>query len=158
MGIVAFPTIPVSQCSLLRGSREPAPTLSRFTRDPRPPCRRQPRRPGLWSRVSAAGPATDPQSSGTANRGRAHHAGTADRELGGAAVNALRWMTDPQLFGKTFGGPTWLAGRTLVASIFGLASEMTPEMVALYQQCAGRTALPAQPFREVWITSGRRSG
>ncbi len=73
-------------------------------------------------------------------------------------MTPLDWMVDPALFGKVFGGPTWIAARTLVAAIFALSPAMTPEMWAIYQACTGRTQLPAAPFREVWITSGRRSG
>jgi hypothetical protein len=71
-------------------------------------------------------------------------------------MDALTWMTDPNLCGTTFGGPTFLAGRTAIAAAFGL--EMTPEMFQIYTECTGRTTAPTTPFsRVVWIW-GRGGG
>jgi hypothetical protein len=71
-------------------------------------------------------------------------------------VNALDWMTDPGLFGNVFSGPSWEGARALVASIYALP--MTAEQLAIYTECTRRSLPPSAPFREVWITSGRRSG
>jgi hypothetical protein len=70
--------------------------------------------------------------------------------------SALTWMQNERLFGGVFGGASWEAARALVAAIF--AEPMTPSMQEIYRQCTERTALPAAPFREVWVTAGRRSG
>jgi hypothetical protein len=71
-------------------------------------------------------------------------------------MDALTWMTDPNLCGGTFGGASFLAGRTAVAATFGLP--MTAEMVAIYTECTGRTTAPTAPFRRaVWIW-GRGGG
>jgi hypothetical protein len=65
-------------------------------------------------------------------------------------------MTDPALFGRIFAGESWEAARALVAAIYALP--MTGGQLSIYQECTSRRLPPTAPFREVWITSGRRSG
>jgi hypothetical protein len=50
----------------------------------------------------------------------------------------------------------WQAWFAFLAALFALP--MTPEQLAIYQQCTGRTAPPSQPHREGWLICGRRSG
>ncbi len=64
-------------------------------------------------------------------------------------------FTDPKLFGSMF-GPTFDAWR-VVAKAIG-AEPMTHDERALYEQCTERTTAPTEPFREVVIIAGRRSG
>lgn len=68
----------------------------------------------------------------------------------------LDWMTDPNLCGRTFGGPTWAAGRALVAAIFGLP--MTPEMLSVYRECTGRGVAPIKAFARATVIAGRGAG
>ena len=65
-------------------------------------------------------------------------------------------MTDPNLCGRTFGGPTFLAARTLVAAIFGLP--MTEEMAAIYRTCTQRETAPTQAAPRAIVLAGRGSG
>lgn len=50
----------------------------------------------------------------------------------------------------------WQAWFAFLAALFALP--MTPEQLAIYQQCTGRIVPPAQPHREGWLICGRRSG
>jgi hypothetical protein len=69
---------------------------------------------------------------------------------------AADWFTDDKLLGKTFGGPTFLPGRTLVASLCG--EPLTPEMLALYQACTGRAFTPRKAAQRGYVIAGRGSG
>jgi hypothetical protein len=71
-------------------------------------------------------------------------------------MNPLAWMTDPNLCGATFGGPTWEAGRALVAAIFGLS--MSPEALAIYRECTARAVAPTVAFARAMVAAGRGSG
>ncbi len=66
-------------------------------------------------------------------------------------------MTDPALFGREFGGPTWAAWRVLLRLLFGLPPEGEADL-ALLRACTGREAWPTSPAREAWIIAGRRAG
>jgi hypothetical protein len=71
-------------------------------------------------------------------------------------MNALHWMLDENLCGRIFAGSSWLAGRALVASIFGLP--MTAEMFALYAECTRRTVAPTAPTPRAMVAAGRGGG
>jgi hypothetical protein len=51
---------------------------------------------------------------------------------------------------------TWAAWFVFLRAMFALP--MTPEELALFQQCTGRTTAPTQPAREGWLVVGRRGG
>jgi hypothetical protein len=72
-------------------------------------------------------------------------------------VNLLEAMADANLFAPWFRKPaSWASWRAFIAALFALP--MTPEQLAIYQQCTGRTAPPTQPATEGWLNCGRRSG
>jgi len=71
-------------------------------------------------------------------------------------LTALDWMVDPNLLAAIFGGPTFAAGRVLVAAIFGLP--MTPDMLAIYQECTRGLVAPAAQFARAFIAAGRGAG
>jgi len=68
----------------------------------------------------------------------------------------IELMTEPRLFGRDFGGPSWAAWRTLHRA----RSALPPEGgdLALFQQCTKRSRWPTTPAREVWAPIGRRGG
>jgi len=51
---------------------------------------------------------------------------------------------------------TWNPWFAFLAALFGLP--MTPEQLAIYQQCTGRVDPPTTPASEGWLVCGRRSG
>jgi hypothetical protein len=65
-------------------------------------------------------------------------------------------MLDPDLFGRTFGGPTFEAWRTVAKILDGLP--LTETELALYQQITGRAEAPRRPFREGYLVKDRRAG
>ncbi len=65
-------------------------------------------------------------------------------------------MTDPDLFGRTFGGPTFGAWRTVAKILDGVP--LGPEEFALYQSITGRTEMPSAPFTEAYLIKPRRAG
>lgn len=65
-------------------------------------------------------------------------------------------MLDPELFGRTFAGPTFKAWRT-VAKILD-ALPLDPDELSLYQRVSGRSEAPVTPFREGYVVKPRRSG
>jgi hypothetical protein len=65
-------------------------------------------------------------------------------------------MLDPDLFGRTFGGPTFEAWRTVAKIMDGLP--LTESEHALYQRITGRTQPPCKPFREGYLIKPRRAG
>jgi hypothetical protein len=72
------------------------------------------------------------------------------------SIAILDAMSDQNLFGRWFRGPSWDAWRTLLAALFGLP--MTPEMTETFKSFTGRTATTEKPYREVWLCCGRRAG
>lgn len=65
-------------------------------------------------------------------------------------------MIDPKLFGRTFGGPTFKAWRT-VAKILD-AMPLDAEEFELYRSFTGRTVPPQKPFTEAYLVKDRRAG
>src|SRR6476661_1295294 len=55
-----------------------------------------------------------------------------------------------------FASASWDAWRAILRAIFGLP--MLSADLDIYRRLTGRTAAPAQPFREVWLIIGRRGG
>jgi len=72
------------------------------------------------------------------------------------APDILAAMTNPALFGREFGGPSWAAWRCFLAALFGLP--LDAHQLATYRAYTGRTAPPAGPSRECWVVVGRRGG
>jgi hypothetical protein len=68
----------------------------------------------------------------------------------------LQAVEDPRLFAPWFKDSTWAAWRAWLAALFGLP--MTPDQLALFTQCTGRSVAPTGPAREGWLVCGRRAG
>jgi hypothetical protein len=72
-------------------------------------------------------------------------------------VNIIEAISDPAIFGPAFRNKdTWQAWFAFLATLFGL--ELTPEQLALYQQCTGRKLAPVTRAVEAWLVCGRRAG
>lgn len=72
-------------------------------------------------------------------------------------MNILAAIDDPNLFGPWFREPTsWASWRAFLAALFGLP--MTPDQARIYRECTGRSDVPAEGFKEVWLPCGRRGG
>jgi hypothetical protein len=72
-------------------------------------------------------------------------------------VNILEAINDEQIFGRAFADKaTWAAWRAFLAALFGLP--LTPEQLAVYQECTGRADPPSERATEAWLVCGRRSG
>ena len=65
-------------------------------------------------------------------------------------------MTDPQLFGDTFGGPSFAAWRALLSGFYGL--DLTEDEAAIWQEVTARTETPQEAHDELWLVVGRRGG
>jgi hypothetical protein len=72
------------------------------------------------------------------------------------APDILAAMTDPELFGREFGGPSWAPWRAFLGAFFGLP--LDDEQRAIYRAHTGRTKPPMAPSREAWVIAGRRAG
>jgi hypothetical protein len=72
-------------------------------------------------------------------------------------LNIIEATCDGQLFARWFRTPeTWAAWFAFLVALFGLP--MTPEQLAIYRECTGRTDGPASPAAEGWLICGRRAG
>jgi hypothetical protein len=72
-------------------------------------------------------------------------------------LTLLDAMTDENLFARFFPDlESWLAWRAFIAAAFGLP--MTPEQLAIYQSCTGRTEPPSQQMKTLVLVIGRRGG
>ena len=69
-----------------------------------------------------------------------------------------QFMTTPDLAGPEFSGPTWATWRVIARLIDGDAALLTPDEQALALRLTGRTKLPTEAPREVYIGAGRRGG
>src|SRR6516164_3069941 len=66
-------------------------------------------------------------------------------------------IDDPQLFAPWFRDrSTWASWFAFLRALFALP--LTPEQLAIYQQCTNRAAPPSTPASEGWLVCGRRSG
>jgi hypothetical protein len=72
-------------------------------------------------------------------------------------ISLSRALTDPQLFGGTFGAPSFWTWRVVAKLIDGIPLS-EPREVELFKQCTGRTVLPSKPVRSVILLAGRRAG
>lgn len=72
-------------------------------------------------------------------------------------MNILTAADDEKLFANWFRDrATWQAWFAFLAAVFGLP--MTPDQLAIYRQCTGRTDVPTEPTTEAWLVIGRRGG
>jgi hypothetical protein len=65
-------------------------------------------------------------------------------------------MLAPDLFGRTFGGPTFVAWRTVAKVLDGLP--LTADELVIYREITHRDAAPTCPFAEGYLVKPRRSG
>jgi hypothetical protein len=65
-------------------------------------------------------------------------------------------MLDPELFGRTFAGPTRTAWRTVAKVRDGLP--LDADEFELYKRITGRTEAPQRAFREAYLIKPRRAG
>lgn len=72
------------------------------------------------------------------------------------AVTIRDAMTDPALFGGTFGSKSFAAWRALLAGFYGLP--MTDTETANFKILTGRTEIPQDAASELWLAVGRRGG
>jgi hypothetical protein len=73
-------------------------------------------------------------------------------------LNILQAMDDPNLFAPWFARSpeSWSAWRAFLAALHALP--MSPEQLATYRACTGRTVPPDSPASEAWLVCGRRAG
>jgi len=62
-------------------------------------------------------------------------------------------LSDPSLFGGTFGTPSFWTWRTVARLIDGIPLT-EPREVDLYKQCSGRSQLPNGPVRRLFVLAG----
>jgi hypothetical protein len=73
------------------------------------------------------------------------------------ATTIIDVCRDPALFARWFRNPeTWRAWFVFLRALFALP--MSPDDLALYQRCTGRTEAPSEPTAEGWLICGRRAG
>jgi hypothetical protein len=72
-------------------------------------------------------------------------------------ISLSRALTDPRLFGSTFGAPSFWTWRTLAKLIDG-EELREPREIELFKQCAGRELLPSKAVRRLILLCGRRGG
>jgi hypothetical protein len=72
-------------------------------------------------------------------------------------LTILDAIDDAKLFKPWFRKPeTWASWFALLNVLFALP--LTPQQLAIYQQCTGRELPPATPISEAWLVCGRRAG
>ncbi len=72
------------------------------------------------------------------------------------AVDIRNAMTDPALFGDTFGGDSFAAWRALLAGFYGLDLDATE--AETWRAVTGRAETPTESHDELWLAVGRRGG
>ncbi|KIN72788.1 hypothetical protein [Sulfitobacter guttiformis] len=72
------------------------------------------------------------------------------------AVDIRTAMTDPALFGDTFGGDSFTAWRALLSGFYGLELDATE--LDMFKTLTGRQTAPQGPHDELWLAVGRRGG
>lgn len=65
-------------------------------------------------------------------------------------------MTDPNLFGRTFGGESFAAWRALLAGFYGLP--LNDDEAESFASVTGRAETPQEAHDELWLAVGRRGG
>ena len=72
------------------------------------------------------------------------------------SVTILDAMTDPALFGDTFGGDSFEGWRALLAGFYGLT--LADEQAEIFAGLTGHTETPQEAHDELWLVVGRRGG
>jgi hypothetical protein len=70
-------------------------------------------------------------------------------------VSITRFLTDPELLGRDFAGPSWDAARITLKATFGEA--LTVDEIERFRALAGRNP-PNRRVRRLWLGLGRRAG
>ena len=65
-------------------------------------------------------------------------------------------MTDPALFGGTFGGDSFAAWWALLGGFYGLS--LDDNEADTFRMLTGRTEIPTEAQDELWLVVGRRGG
>jgi hypothetical protein len=65
-------------------------------------------------------------------------------------------MTDPNLFGPVFSGPSFAAWRALLAGFYALP--LDDSEAEIWRTLTGRAELPTGSHNELWVVAGRRAG
>lgn len=73
------------------------------------------------------------------------------------AITLSDALTDPALFGKTFGGSSFWTWRVVGKLIDGIPLTEARER-QLFFECTGRSVLPTQPVKRLFLLCGRRAG
>ncbi len=74
----------------------------------------------------------------------------------GPPITIIDAIGDDKLFARWFRDrATWAAWRAFLAALFALP--MTPDQLATYQKCTGRTDAPTDISNEAWLVCGRRA-
>jgi hypothetical protein len=71
-------------------------------------------------------------------------------------IDLRQAMTDPALFGDTFGGDSFTAWRALLAGFYGLP--LDDDATAIWESVTGRAEPPTEAHDELWLAVGRRGG
>jgi hypothetical protein len=71
-------------------------------------------------------------------------------------MNVVDAISDQNLLGQWFAGPSWDSWRAVLKGAFALP--MTPEEFVVFGELAGGRAPPGKRVRELWIVAGRRAG
>lgn len=71
-------------------------------------------------------------------------------------ADILDAMTDPRLFGDSFGGESFAAWRALLSGFYGLPID--GEALETWKALTARTEAPQGPHSELWLAVGRRGG
>jgi hypothetical protein len=70
-------------------------------------------------------------------------------------MNVIDAISDPNLLGPWFRGPSWDAWKAVLKGAFGLP--MSLEELATFRELAQREP-PGRRVRELWVVAGRRAG
>ena len=71
-------------------------------------------------------------------------------------VSIVETMTDPKLFGPTFGSDSFAAWRALLGAFYGLP--LDDDQLETFKTLTGREKAPEGAFDELWLAIGRRGG
>ena len=73
------------------------------------------------------------------------------------AITLTRALSDPSLFGGTFGAPSFWTWKVVAKLIDGIPFA-EPREIDLFYECTGRAKLPTKPVRRLFVLAGRRAG
>jgi hypothetical protein len=96
------------------------------------------------------------KAAGSRHAPRAQHR-TTGKQPTPPSITILDAIQDQHLFAPWFrDAATWASWFVFLRALFGLA--MTPDQLALFTECTGRTVAPTTPATEGWLIIGRRGG